>query len=237
MWLVPGADFPDPERADAQGILAAGGDYSPARLLDAYRRGIFPWSSVGDPIVWWSPNPRFVLYPDELVVRRSMRPYLNQRRFRVTYDTHFREVIVACAKSPRGGEQVGTWITGPLARGYAALHDRGYAHSVEVWTPDGELAGGLYGVAIGKVFCGESMFTNVSNASKYAFIHLVKNLRRRGYWLIDCQMPTDHLLGLGGASIPRRTFTEVLRRNERESGDVGPWTDLMSDDALDDPLP
>lgn len=237
VWLSPGGAFPDPSRADARGILAVGGDYAPERLLAAYRRGIFPWSSVGDPIVWWSPDPRYVLFPDELVVQRSMRPYLNQRRFRVTYDTHFREVIVACAHSPRGGEQVGTWITADLARGYAALHDRGYAHSVEVWTEDGELAGGLYGVAIGRVFCGESMFTRVSNASKYAFIHLVKNLRRRGYWLVDCQMPTAHLAGLGAQSIPRDEFVALLTRNDAEPTDVGPWTDLMNDDALEDKLP
>lgn len=236
-WLAPGSDFPDVELATPEGLLAVGGDFNWQRILQAYSLGIFPWSNPDDPILWWSPDPRYVIFPDELNVKRSMRPLINQRRFKVTYDTQFEVVIEACRTSMRQGQEVGSWITPDLAQGYIDLHKQGFAHSVEVWTPDGKLAGGLYGVAIGKIFCGESMFTNVTNASKYGFIHLVKNLRRRGYWLIDCQMPTDHLLGLGASAISRREFTRTLQLNAQESTDQGSWTSLFSDDALDDKLP
>jgi len=181
IWLAPGADFPSVEQAATNGMLAVGGDYSWQRLHRAYTLGIFPWSNPDDPILWWSPDPRYVLYPEHLRIHRSMRPYINQRRFRVTYDTRFAEVVEACSQSPRQGKDVGTWISTELAQGYTELHRQGFAHSVEVWDAEGHLVGGLYGVAIGRVFCGESMFTRASNASKYGFIHLVKNLIARGY--------------------------------------------------------
>ncbi len=163
-----------------------------------------------------------------------MRSSLRQRRFSVSYDTQFRAVITACGLVPRGGEMVGTWITDELLEGYCELHRQGYAHSVEAWDEDGYLVGGLYGVAIGRVFCGESMFALTPNASKYAFIHLVRNLRRRGYTLIDCQMPTEHLERFGAEPISRRHYIRTLRLNDAEPTDLGPWTTLMNDDALDD---
>ena len=233
-WLLPGSDFPPVDTANAEGVVAVGGDYGWRRLLRAYVRGIFPWSNPDDPPIWWSPDPRYVILPDDVRVRRSMRPYVNQRRFRVTYDTHFAEVMEACRTSPRQGEAVGSWITDELTAGFRELHARGYAHSVEAWTAAGELAGGLYGVGVGRVFCGESMFTRVSNASKYAFLHLARNLRRRGYWLIDCQLPTAHLASLGAVAVSRREFTRAMALNTREPTDRGPWTNLMTDDALDD---
>jgi len=229
--------FPDVELATPQGMLAVGGDYSWQRLVLAYSKGIFPWSGPGEPIVWWSPDPRYVIFPDKLKVKRSMRPFINNRRFRVTYDTHFAEVIEACRYSPRQGKQVGSWITEDLMDGYIRLHKEGFAHSVEVWSEENELVGGLYGVGLGKVFCGESMFSRVSNASKYALIHLVKNLRRQGYWLIDCQMATEHLISLGAEPLSRREFSRTLSQNDLEATDLGPWTELFSDDALDDNLP
>lgn len=229
--------FPDVELATPQGMLAVGGDYSWQRLVLAYSKGIFPWSGPEEPIVWWSPDPRYVIFPDKLKVKRSMRPYINNRRFRVTYDTHFAEVIEACRHSPRQGEKVGSWITDELMDGYIRLHKEGFAHSVEVWNDKGDLVGGLYGVGIGNVFCGESMFSRVSNASKYALIHLVKNLRRRDYWLIDCQMATEHLISLGAEPISRREFSRTLSQNDLDDTDRGKWTELFTDDALDDKLP
>lgn len=233
-WLHGKYDFPDVELANQDGILAIGGDFNWKRLQLAYSRGIFPWSNAEDPIVWWAPDPRYVIYTDELKIKRSMRPYLNQRKFKVTYDTCFREVITACMNSKRQGQQVGSWIYPELLEGYADLHKNGFAHSVEVWDQDGNLIGGLYGVAIGKIFCGESMFTTVSNASKYGFIHLAKNLKKRGYWLIDCQQPTQHLLSFGATGIRRKEFTRLLKLNQEEITDQGSWKTLMTDDALDE---
>ncbi len=232
-WLSTRLAFPNVESATSEGIVAVGGDYRWERILLAYRLGIFPWSNTSDPIVWWSPDPRFVLFPDRLKVQKSMRSTIRQRRFGVSYDTHFRAVITACGLVPRGGEMVGTWISDALLEGYVALHEQGLAHSVEVWE-DGTLVGGLYGVAIGRVFCGESMFALEPNASKYGFIHLVRNLRRRGYWLVDCQMPTPHLERFGAEPISRREYIRTLRLNDAEATDRGPWTTLMTDDALDD---
>ena len=233
-WLVPGSLFPDIDTATHEGVVAFGGSFDWKVLLNAYSYGIFPWSNPGEAIVWWSPNPRFVIFPDNLRVHRSMRPYINQRRFRVTYDTRFGEVIERCRKSKRQGEYVGSWIGAKLIAGYTELHRRGFAHSVEVWDDNDRLVGGLYGVALGRIFCGESMFTDVPNASKYGFIHLAKNLRRRGYWLIDCQMDTPHLRSLGGTNIPRREFKHLVELNHEEDTDLGPWTGKMEDDALDD---
>lgn len=208
--LGPDLTFPPVEQAldDPNGLLAIGGDLSPQRLLAAYRHGIFPWFSTGQPILWWSPAPRMVLYPQELNISRSMRKRLKQQDYEVRYNTAFREVMQACAETVRP-DQDGTWITGPMIEAYAKLQELGHALSAETWI-DGQLAGGLYGVRIGRMFFGESMFHRVSNASKIAFIHLVQELQRQGCGLIDCQMHTSHLASLGAREIPRREFCRQL---------------------------
>ncbi len=208
--LGPDLTFPPVEQAldDPNGLLAIGGDLSPQRLLAAYRHGIFPWFSTGQPILWWSPAPRMVLYPQELNISRSMRKRLKQQDYEVRYNTAFREVMQACAETVRP-DQDGTWISGPMIEAYATLQELGHALSAETWI-DGQLAGGLYGVRIGRMFFGESMFHRVSNASKIAFIHLVQELQRQGCGLIDCQMHTSHLASLGAREIPRREFCRQL---------------------------
>lgn len=236
MWLDENGQFPEIDQVLPNGIVALGGDYYWKRLLKAYRKGYFPWSNPEDPILWWCPDPRFVVFPQNLKVKRSMRPFINQRRFKITYDQCFLDLISECMSSPRQGEDVGTWISEDLKVGYFDLHKNGYAHSVEAWDEEGNLVGGLYGVAIGKIFFGESMFTKKSNASKYAFIHLVKNLRRRGFWLIDCQMPTDHLISLGATSLSRAEFNRYIIQNQNEETNFENWNDVMLDEALDDPI-
>lgn len=211
-WLEPDSDpaqFPDPQYALAEpdGLLAVGGDLSPARLLNAYRQGIFPWYSDGQPILWWSPNPRAVLYPDELKISRSLRKTLRKRPFRVTLDSAFDAVIEACSE-PRP-DQEGTWITEEMKQAYAHLHRIGFAHSVECWEKD-QLVGGLYGISLGRVFFGESMFARRSDASKVAFVHLVEQLKAWGFGLIDCQVHTGHLASLGAVDIPRERFLDEL---------------------------
>jgi leucyl/phenylalanyl-tRNA--protein transferase len=208
--LGPDLTFPPVEQAldDPNGLLAIGGDLSPQRLLAAYRHGIFPWFSTGQPILWWSPAPRMVLYPQELNISRSMRKRLKQQDYEVRYNTAFREVMQACAETVRP-DQDGTWISGPMIEAYATLQELGHALSAETWI-DGQLAGGLYGVRIGRMFFGESMFHRVSNASKIAFIHLVQELQRQGCGLIDCQMHTSHLASLGAREIPRSEFCRQL---------------------------
>ena len=189
--------FPHPSLADPTGVLAIGGDLRPERLLLAYQNGIFPWFNPGEEIMWWSPDPRFVLFPDELKVSRSMRPYFNQQKFGLSYDQAFPEVMQSCQTVNRLAQgQLGTWITESMLEAYIHLHELGYAHSVEVWEGK-ELVGGLYGVALGKVFFGESMFAKRSNASKFGFISLVRRLKEEGYTLIDCQQETRHLGSLG----------------------------------------
>lgn len=217
--------FPDPTLAE-DGLLAIGGDLSPERILQAYRVGIFPWYNDGEPILWWCPDPRFVLYPNELKVAKSMRPYFNQNKFQVTFDKQFRSVINACKVSKRGGQQIGSWITNEMLEAYCHLHQLGYAHSVEVISEDGELVGGLYGISLGKLFFGESMFTKVDNASKFGFITLVQKLTERGFWLVDCQQETKHLSSLGAKLISRSLFLEILKKNEKEETLVGSWTDI-----------
>ncbi len=205
-------DFPPLDKAlrDPNGLLAAGGDLSPARLVAAYRHGCFPWYQDGEPILWWSPDPRTVLFPSELHVSRSLRKLLRQRRYRVTFDQDFAAVIKACA-GPRNYAD-GTWITGSMQAAYVSLHQQGYAHSVEVW--DGEtLVGGLYGLAIGQLFFGESMFSHADNASKFGFACLVQHLQAAGFALIDCQMPTAHLHSLGARAISREEFSGYLQRH------------------------
>jgi len=214
--------FPPPDLADPNGILAVGGDLSVDRLLEAYRQGIFPWFNPDDPIIWWSPDPRFVLFPDELKIHKSMRPYFNQQKFKVTFDQDFETVMRACQVQRRNHQQGGTWITEDMIEGYCNLHQQGYAHSVEVWDKD-ELVGGLYGIALGKIFFGESMFAKVSNASKFGFITLVQELKKKGFRLIDCQQETGHLGSLGARAIPRLEFIEMLEENGVEEELQGGW--------------
>ena len=217
--------FPHPDQAERNGLLAVGGDLSPERLLLAYRHGIFPWYNPEDPILWWSPDPRFVLYPEELKVSRSMRPYFNQQKFRLTTDQRFEEVMRLCGDTLRPG-QGGTWISEEMVEGYVRLHELGYAHSVEVWQGD-QLAGGLYGIALGKCFFGESMFAHVSNASKFGFIALVRRLQEWGYQLIDCQQETGHLSSLGARPIPRKEFLAFLDENAENPTQARSWEDLF----------
>lgn len=200
--------FPPVESALPDGLLAIGGDLSADRLLLGYRNGIFPWFGPEDPVMWWSPDPRCVLFPHKLQVSKSMKVLLKRNVFEFKVNTAFHETIVACASVERAG-QPGTWITPSIIKAYSVLHDQGYAHSAEVWH-DNKLVGGLYGVMIGKVFFGESMFSKVSNASKYAFISMVNHLQSLGIALIDCQMHTNHLASLGAELIPRALFTELL---------------------------
>ena len=194
-WMHPGDPFPPVSAALAEpnGLLAAGGDLAVPRLLDAYRHGIFPWFNPGQPVLWWSPDPRMVLLPHELKVTRSLGKVLRNREYAVRADTSFRAVMLACAGPRR--QQDGTWISGEMVAAYCALHERGIAHSVETWI-GGELAGGLYGVALGRMFYGESMFTRVANASKIALVHLVRQLGRWQFGMLDCQMHTAHLAAL-----------------------------------------
>jgi len=213
-WLDPNdveAPFPDVGHAlkDPNGLLAIGGDLSPARLLRAYRHGIFPWYSDDQPILWWSPDPRTVLYPHHLKVSRSLRRTLKRKIFAVTADSAFRRVIECCAEPRADGG--GTWLTGEMIEAYCSLHTMGHAHSIETWY-QGELVGGLYGLSLGKVFFGESMFSRRSDASKVAFVHLVEHLQTWGYELIDCQVASAHLSSLGAEAIPRRDFIAVLNR-------------------------
>ncbi len=207
--------FPPVDLADPNGILAVGGDLSVDRLLEAYRQGIFPWFNPDDPIIWWSPDPRFVLFPDDLKIHKSMRPYFNQQKFKVSFDHDFETVMRSCQVQRRNHQQGGTWITEDMIEGYCNLHQQGFAHSVEVWDGE-ELVGGLYGIALGKIFFGESMFAKVSNASKFGFITLVQELKKKGFKLIDCQQETGHLGSLGARAIPRKEFIEMLEANEGE---------------------
>jgi leucyl/phenylalanyl-tRNA---protein transferase len=216
LWLNPFSnDFPDPERSPSKDIIAAGGDLSPARLLEAYKNGIFPWYNEDEPILWWSPDPRMVLLPNNLKVAKSMRPLFNQQKFKVTYNTCFQQVMTNCRENDRKGQYGDSWINDEMIESYSVLKDWGYAHSVEVWE-DGTLVGGLYGIAIGKLFFGESMFTKVSNASKYGFISLVEELKKRDFKLIDCQQETQHLTSLGGQMMSRKEFMAYVRNNGEE---------------------
>jgi leucyl/phenylalanyl-tRNA--protein transferase len=224
-WLDIAAPFPPVDKADQYGILAIGGDLSVSRLLDAYSRGIFPWYDAGQPIIWWSPNPRFVLFPDELVVSKSMRQVINRKLFTVTYDQEFYRVITSCAQTRRRKEH-GTWITQDMIDAYLQLHHEGYAHSVEVWSGD-TLAGGLYGVSLGSVFFGESMFTLIPNASKTALITLTQQLINRGFTLIDSQVHTDHLESLGCKEIPRDQYLTLLSEGLTRPTLRGNWNQFF----------
>jgi leucyl/phenylalanyl-tRNA--protein transferase len=239
-WLGPHDPLPPLEHALAQpnGLIAAGGGLAPERIVDAYRRGAFPWFSDGQPVLWWSPDPRMVLPTDAFRVRRSLDKRVRQRRYEIRLDTAFERVIRACAE-PREGQD-GTWITGAMVDAYIELHRRGIAHSVEAWA-EGELRGGLYGLAIGRVFFGESMFARAPDASKVALVHLVAKLKCDGVPLIDCQQETAHLAAFGARPIPRRAFAARLAELIHSDAPpapwiAGPWTAPLPDsetDALD----
>ncbi|WNG24308.1 leucyl/phenylalanyl-tRNA--protein transferase [Cystobacter fuscus] len=214
--------FPPPERADRTGLLAVGGDLSPERLLAAYSRGIFPWYNEGQPLLWHSPNPRFVLEPAKLHVGRSLRKTLKAGLYDIRWDTAFADVIAACARMPRPGQD-GTWITDEMQRAYVTLHELGYAHSVEAWA-GGELKGGFYGVSLGAAFFGESMFAHAPDASKVAFVTAVERFQSWGFHFIDCQVETEHLARFGAQPWPRKHFLEALARAQREPSRRGRWS-------------
>lgn len=213
--------FPHPNLAEPGGLLAIGGDLSPQRLLLAYRNGIFPWFGDEGYYYWYAPDPRFVLFPKELKVHKSMRNILNRGVFTFSFDSSFEQVMRACAEAPREGQD-GSWISDDFIEAYTQLHHMGVAHSVEVWQ-EGELVGGLYGIALGNVFYGESMFARVSNASKAGFITMVQSLEKQGYQLIDCQQETAHLASLGARGISRELFMEYLNQNVYAKTAVGKW--------------
>ncbi|MBL8484898.1 MAG: leucyl/phenylalanyl-tRNA--protein transferase [Rhodocyclaceae bacterium] len=221
-WLDADSPFPPVSRAltDPNGLLAAGADLSPARLLDAYRHGIFPWYAEGEPILWWSPDPRMVLFPAEVRITRSLAKRLRRSDYEVHLDRSCSEVIAACGATRRHG--AGTWITPQMLAAYSRLHKLGYVHSVETWI-DGKLAGGLYGVAIGRAFYGESMFTRATDASKIALAHLARYLEMRQFAVIDCQMTTAHLASLGGREIDRAQFVRGLATWTQEGAPAGLW--------------
>ena len=208
-WLESSTSFPPVEQAlrEPDGLLAAGADLSPERLLTAYRNGIFPWYNTGQPVLWWSPDPRMVLFPAEFRVPRSLAKRLRRHDYEIRVDTAFEAVMRSCA-APRD-DATGTWITPDMIAAYCTLHHLGHAHSVETWI-GGELAGGLYGVALGRMFYGESMFTRAPDASKIALVHLVRRLERRRFGMIDCQMNTAHLARFGAREIPRTEFSQRL---------------------------
>lgn len=220
-WLKKGDPFPPPDAAMKypDGLLAAGADLSAERLIDAYRQGIFPWFAEGDPILWWSPDPRLVLFPEDLKISRSLGKSL-KKDYEIRTDTAFAEVMRKCAE-PRK-EDGGTWISEAMIEAYCRLHELGLAHSIETWM-DGELAGGLYGIGMGRVFFGESMFSRKTDASKIAFVHLVRQLQRWGYGMIDCQVKTSHLVSLGAKEISRREFALKLKKWTAFSADTGKW--------------
>ena len=211
--------FPHPEMAEESGVLAIGGDLHPERLLTAYKFGIFPWYNEEDPITWWSPDPRAVVFPGDVKIRKSMRPYLKKYELRV--DTAFERIIKYCREVPRNGETE-SWITDDMINAYIELHDQGYAHSIETWY-DGELIGGLYGISLGKCFYGESMFSLKSNASKFAFIKLSELLNEWNFMLIDCQVPNEHLTSMGCKKISRKAYLDHMRQNLKHSTKTGHW--------------
>jgi len=215
--------FPHPLHADDDGLLAIGGDLSIDRLLLAYRFGIFPWYNE-PPILWWFTHPRCVIYPNKVKISKSMRSYFNQNKFQVTYDRSFKNVMISCAHAKRINQNT-TWITDDMIDAYCELHEAGYAHSVEVWQGD-RLVGGLYGLTLGKIFYGESMFSNTSNASKFGFISLSRVLLDKGYELVDCQQKTDHMMSLGAQMMSKEEFYSLLKQNLLHSDQLGKWTNL-----------
>jgi leucyl/phenylalanyl-tRNA---protein transferase len=214
-------EFPDPDEADESGLLAIGGDLSIDRLKFAYSKGIFPWYEDGMPILWWSPDPRMVLFPDKMIISHSLKQSLKKNQFTFSIDKAFEKVIANCSHTPRKGE-AGTWITREMKNAYIRLHEAGYAHSAETWL-DGKLVGGLYGVALGKVFFGESMFHHVTNASKVALYHLVEKLHNWGFQIIDAQIYTNHLESLGGELIQRGQYLRILEEAQQIADVNGTW--------------
>lgn len=221
-WLGDTPAFPPVSRAlrEPNGLLAAGGTLNPEWLLAAYRRGIFPWFNEGEPILWWSPDPRMVVFPDQVRITRSLRKTLRNARYEVRLDHDFPAVIRACAEPRAPG--LGTWITADIQAAYIRMHRLGYAHSVETYM-DGELVGGLYGMALGQAFFGESMFSRCSDASKIAFAHLTRYLEQRNFRVLDCQMTTQHLASLGGREIPREVFSRLLETLTSQDTPPGRW--------------
>lgn len=217
--------FPPVSRASSEGIVAIGGDLSEERLLLAYQSGIFPWFSEGEPIIWWSPDPRFVLYPSQIKVSKSMQQLFRKQVFEVTFDKDFEQVILNCKEIKREGQR-GTWITDEMVEAYCRLHRKGFAHSVEVWQ-EHTLVGGLYGLSLGNCFFGESMFAKVSNASKYGFITLTKRLEQKGFSFIDCQVHTEHLESLGATFISRKNFLHQLQEALKQTTLQGDWGTLL----------
>ena len=215
--------FPDPREASDEGLLAYGGDLSPERLMHAYARGIFPWFNDDDPILWWSPDPRLVLYPDGLKLSKSFRRVLRNGAYDVKFDHDFPAVIRACGQIPRPGQE-GTWLHPQMQEAYIELHQRGFAHSIETYM-EGELVGGLYGIAMGKAFFGESMFARRSNASKIALTALRGVLAAKSYDFIDCQVETEHLMRMGAVSIPRDRFLDALSAALEKPSDIGSWAE------------
>jgi leucyl/phenylalanyl-tRNA--protein transferase len=224
--LDKGLSFPAPEDANQEGIVAVGGDVSPERLLVAYKHGIFPWPARGYPLLWFSPDPRFALRPSSAHVSRSLRKVIRKGHLQVTADTAFDEVITACAAVPRPHQQ-GTWITRELQEGYRGLHQLGYAHSIETWL-DGKLVGGLYGVALGRTFAGESMFASEPDASKVAFTTLLGHLAMWGFRVVDCQVHTEHLARFGATMWTRERFLSEWRAAVDEPSVLAPWQLTMS---------
>lgn len=224
-WLPdnPESSFPPLEQAliEPDGLLAAGGDLSPERLVNAYQHGIFPWFNEGEPILWWSPDPRCVLYPEKLKISRSLKKTLNKKPFEIRMDTCFAEVVKACA-APRT-KQAGTWITDNMFNAYINMHKLGYAHSVECWK-DNELVGGLYGIAMGQVFFGESMFSKQTDASKVALVHLCKYLQQHDFKLIDSQVHTEHMESMGAEMIPRTEFENLVKMHTEQKNKPETWS-------------
>lgn len=225
--------FPDPEEADDSGLLAVGGDLSVERLKLAYSKGIFPWYEEGMPVLWWSPDPRMVLFPDKMIVSHSLRQTLKKDIFTVTYDTCFEEVVEQCSSTPRAMQE-GTWITRDMKAAYIKLHKAGYAHCAETWH-NGQLVGGLYGVALGRAFFGESMFHRMTNASKVALYFFLQKLRSFNFQVIDAQVYTNHLESLGGELIPRSIFLELLSKALEKPSVTGAWTE--SHKEINDVIP
>lgn len=210
IFLNNGSSFPPVHHAPADSPIAIGGDLSVKRLLEAYKNGIFPWYEEGQPILWWSPDPRFVLFPEALKVSRSMQSVIKSNRYSFTVNAAFPDVIRNCRTTYRPGQEGNSWITNDIEIAYNALHERGYAHSAEAWL-NGELAGGLYGIRLGNIFFGESMFSRQDNASKFAFIQYITQLKQEGLVLVDCQVYTDHLKSMGAGMISRPEFLQYLR--------------------------
>ncbi|WP_340114535.1 leucyl/phenylalanyl-tRNA--protein transferase [Maribellus mangrovi] len=219
--------FPDPNQANDEGLIAYGGELTPEYLLSAYQQGIFPWFCENEPVLWWSPNPRMVLLPTDFKLKKSLRQVINKATFEVRIDTAFREVITNCSKVKRSHEDE-TWITNNMIEGYVKLHELGYAHSFESYF-EGELVGGLYGISLGNCFFGESMFFTKTDASKVAFYHLVQFALKNNFAFIDAQQPTEHLASLGAKPIPRKDFLEMLEKALQEQTLRGRWTKLAKD--------